>query len=220
MLNKEMFLKELEKLLSDLSPEEKREAMTFYEEYFLEAGEEKEADVIRELGSPQEVSYKIHDELTGKELACVSPAAAKDEENETKPEKKEKVNGWKIACIVLVCMLLLPIVIPLAIAAVAVVAGLLIAFFAVLLGILIGVIGFVVAFAAAGVAFFILGITKLLVAPFASLILLGVSFVLLGMFVLISWLLVKIIVVILPAVIKAVWKLICMPFRKKEGARA
>ena len=55
-MNKNEFLKQLDQLLSDFPEEERREAMEYYVEYFDEAGPEKEDEVLKELGSPQEVA--------------------------------------------------------------------------------------------------------------------------------------------------------------------
>lgn len=60
------FLNELERLLSDLPEEERREALQYYEDYFADAGEEKEEEVIRELGSPQKVAESIRADYFGK----------------------------------------------------------------------------------------------------------------------------------------------------------
>ena len=69
-MGKEVFLDRLEQLLSDISQEEREEAMAFYRSYFEEAGEENEAFVIEELGSPEKVAEAIKRDLgmiTGKE---------------------------------------------------------------------------------------------------------------------------------------------------------
>lgn len=236
-MNKEKFLQELSRLLSDLSIEEKQEAMTFYEEYFMEAGEDKEEQVLRELGSPQEVSYKIHEELAGKELVCYDAAAGQrekankesSEQSESESGKTDKsgkkktpANGWKIACIVILFLIALPIVGPIALglgaAALVIVIAVVASVFAVLFALFVTVLALVVSAAAVGIVFLILGIIKLVTAPFAALILLGLSLILLGAFLLCCWLLVKLCIVVVPAVAKAIWKLICMPFHKKEGA--
>ena len=59
------FLKELEYLLQDIPEEEKRDAISYYEDYFRVAGAEQEADVISELGSPERVAAMIRAELGG-----------------------------------------------------------------------------------------------------------------------------------------------------------
>lgn len=59
------FLKELEYLLQDIPEEEKGDAIAYYRDYFQEAGEDHEQDVIRELGSPERVAAMIRAELGG-----------------------------------------------------------------------------------------------------------------------------------------------------------
>ena len=65
-MNKDQYLRKLEYLLSDLPEEERREAMEYYVEYFEEAGPEREAEVMRELGTPETVAETIHKELADK----------------------------------------------------------------------------------------------------------------------------------------------------------
>ena len=50
-MNRKEFMDQLEKLLSDISEDERREALDYYESYFDEAGEAEEASVIQKLGS-------------------------------------------------------------------------------------------------------------------------------------------------------------------------
>ena len=51
------YLAELEQLLADLPAQERRDAMNYYEEYFVSAGPDKEEDVIRELGEHGAIYY-------------------------------------------------------------------------------------------------------------------------------------------------------------------
>lgn len=62
-MNRAQFMKQLEKLLSDISEEERKEALDYYESYFDDAGPEREAEVIRELGSPGKVAAIIKADL-------------------------------------------------------------------------------------------------------------------------------------------------------------
>ena len=55
-MDRMQFMKQLEELLSDISETERMEALDYYNSYFDDAGPEKEADVIRELGSPGKVA--------------------------------------------------------------------------------------------------------------------------------------------------------------------
>ena len=61
-MTKYEYLAELERLLATLPEQERRDAMNYYEEYFVSAGPEKEAEAIRELGTPQQAAQKILEE--------------------------------------------------------------------------------------------------------------------------------------------------------------
>ena len=65
-MNRIQFMLELAALLQDISVEERTEAMKYYNDYFDEAGEENEAEIIRELGSPAKVAAEIKAGLGGK----------------------------------------------------------------------------------------------------------------------------------------------------------
>ena len=62
-MNRKEFMDQLEKLLSDISEDERREALDYYESYFDEAGEAEEASVIQKLGSPGKVAAIIKADL-------------------------------------------------------------------------------------------------------------------------------------------------------------
>ena len=62
-MNRAQFMEQLEKLLSDISEEEREEALAYYESYFDDAGPQREAEVIRELGSPGKVAAIIKADL-------------------------------------------------------------------------------------------------------------------------------------------------------------
>ena len=62
-MNRAQFMEQLRKLLSDISEEERQEALDYYESYFDDAGEDQEANVIRELGSPGKVAAIIKADL-------------------------------------------------------------------------------------------------------------------------------------------------------------
>lgn len=64
-MNKEKFLKELEHLLMDLSEEEREEALSYYQDYFDEAGPEHEVGLLRKLGSPEKVAAELKCALAG-----------------------------------------------------------------------------------------------------------------------------------------------------------
>lgn len=53
------FMKTLGELLSDISEEERSEALLYYEDYFEDAGPDREQIIINELGSPDKVAASI-----------------------------------------------------------------------------------------------------------------------------------------------------------------
>lgn len=62
-MDRAQFMEQLKKLLSDVSEAERLEALDYYNSYFDDAGEENEAAVIRELGSPGKVAAIIKADL-------------------------------------------------------------------------------------------------------------------------------------------------------------
>ncbi|MEG0277137.1 MAG: DUF1700 domain-containing protein [Coprobacillus sp.] len=64
-MSRQEFMKELKYLLQDISDDERAEALSFYEDYFDEAGVDNEDKVIAELGEPSRVAAIIKDGLRG-----------------------------------------------------------------------------------------------------------------------------------------------------------
>lgn len=58
-MNRELFMRDLARFLSDLPAEEREQALNYYEDYFEDAGPENEQKVIEELGSPVDVAKQI-----------------------------------------------------------------------------------------------------------------------------------------------------------------
>ena len=92
------FLAALEQLLAPLPETERKDALSYYEDYLDAAGPENETRAIAELGSPEEVARKILDEQTpaGSSAAPASPAR--------KPRSRWRmVLGGGLAVLVLAC---------------------------------------------------------------------------------------------------------------------
>lgn len=75
MMDREQFLQQLRALLADTAPEEREEAIRYYEEYFDEAGPEQEQAILAELGSPAKVAAIIRANVPGSRPAYTKPAA-------------------------------------------------------------------------------------------------------------------------------------------------
>lgn len=92
------FLAALEQLLAPLPEAERKDALSYYEDYLDTAGPENEARAIAELGSPEEVARKILDEQppADSSAAPASPAC--------KPRSRWRmVLGGGLAVLILVC---------------------------------------------------------------------------------------------------------------------
>ena len=139
-MNKESFMQELARLLGDISPQERQEALNFYEEYFHDAGPEKEQEVLKELGSPMQVAAKIKEGLdatvgveNGPQTAENSAAQGMQNNSgytaytEQEPPKKHSV--WKTIGLVFLIICASPLLLAFA----SVILSLLIAWFLVLM---------------------------------------------------------------------------------------
>lgn len=74
-------------LCIELPEDEYSNVMQYYTEYFAEAGQEKEQEVLKELGSPEDLAKKIIAEYKGKTVAEINVISSK---------KKSLPIGWII----------------------------------------------------------------------------------------------------------------------------
>ena len=90
------FLAALEQLLAPLPEAERKDALSYYEDYLDAAGPENEARAIAELGSPEEVARKILDEQSPQGASAVPASPA--------PRSRWRmVLGGGLAVLVLAC---------------------------------------------------------------------------------------------------------------------
>lgn len=106
-MTKTEYLKRIEMCLQDIPAEERRDAMSYYNDYFDEAGEENIREVIKELGSPEDVAAKIRENIT-------DTVKANPQNNDAKENKAQKLPQWVIT--LMITGLVLIIVVPLFIA--------------------------------------------------------------------------------------------------------
>ena len=82
-MNRIEYMTKLASLLQDIPEVERKDAMKYYNDYFDEAGEENEEQVIREFGAPEEVAENIKADLKGNAWSAgrisVSRTAISDE---------------------------------------------------------------------------------------------------------------------------------------------
>ena len=79
-MTKQEFLQRLNRLLADVTREEREEALRYYEEYFDEAGPDEEQAILNELGSPEKVAAIIKANVPGSRIPprYQAPAAGQD----------------------------------------------------------------------------------------------------------------------------------------------
>ncbi len=223
-MNRIEFLERLERLLLDIPYTERREALDYYTEYFEDA-EKDDEEVIRTLGSPEEVAHNIREELAGKELSEVVEVidASSEEENfhndttgteeKAKDGEKKQLEGWQIALIIVGAVVLFPVYGGVIVGALGACFGVIAGCFGIILGLMAASVGLAIA----SVFVLILAIVKFAISPLASLFLIGLSVFLAGIAMLCmiaSW---KSITVLIPAIWKGIVYIWNSIFHRKEG---
>ncbi len=197
-MNKESFLSQLKQKLTALSSEEREAALTYYEEYFNDAGIENEQSVINELGSVEKVAngilrennYPVIDNNNTDNKSSVAPSDSKVSSN---------INYGTIAILIIFYIILSPVIIPF-----------FFAIFGVLLGFSIAGIGILIS----GFAVSITGIISMFLSPINGLLVLGVGFILLALGILISTFMINLCAVGIPSLVRGIVKIFKYPFQK------
>lgn len=168
-MNREDFMKELVAKLSRLPEEERLAAIAYYEEYFDEAGPNKEAEVIRELGNPSDIAKQLMADFVVREAEVTS----------MKPKQ-----SFETVWIIIAALFAGPIALPIAIT----VASLGVAAIVTVGALIFSGIITVVALAGSSVLVGITGIGALFVHPATGIVMLGGSLTLIGISLLIGML--------------------------------
>lgn len=225
-MNRAEFMQKLGALLGDIELNERTDALKYYADYFDDAGSENEGQVIEELGSPEKVAKMIKAELNAKgkesgeftesgyknpayeEKATVVTGATQG--NQTVPPKND---AGRIVLIVLLCLLAIPVGIP--------VLG---TVFSIIIGILSTIFGLIIGFGAAaiglimgGVVLLVVGFLNIVAAPFASFVLIAASLFMTALGILFMILTVLICGKLLPAFFRGVVYLFSAPFKRREA---
>jgi uncharacterized membrane protein len=197
-VNKESFLQELRRKLTVLSSEEREAAITYYEEYFNDAGLENEQSVLNELGSVDKVVNGI---LKENNYPIVDSGIKENSDNKYNKEEQVKpnVDYGMIALIVIATIFLAPIILPI-----------FFAIFGVLVGFLFAGIGIIIA----GVAVSAMGLVALFLTPMNGLLIFGLGLVLFSTGVIITTFMVNICAIGIPSLVRAIVRVCKIPFQK------
>lgn len=223
-MNAYEYLQALRAALAVLPDDEIDSAMRYYEDYFLDAGDENAAQVIEQLGPPEQVAEAILRDYTG--VARRRPERFEEEKAQTvdgvplgrdgKPlTRKKGINPWMLACIVLLALIFGPI-------AVAVIGAIIVA----VVGLVIGIAACVVAVPAAtliGGGALVLFSFLLWATPASALATLGAGLVVGAVGLLLVLLVIKLCILFVPPIIRGLVALIRWPIEKirnclKRGA--
>ena len=220
-MNRVDFMEQLESLLQNISPAEREEALQYYNEYFNDAGEENEQDVIEALGNPAKVAENIKRDLSGNGYgeSAYQKTSASDkaivEYRQTSAEgasKENKLSTGVIVLIVILCVLASPIALGMG-------SG--------ILGTLIGIIaswfGLILSFGAVAIllllamlVLLIVGIMCAFQAPLVGVVVLGIGLLCGGIGILFLMLTVAMAGIATPAICSGIAKLFRKLFGKKE----
>ena len=223
-MNAYEYLQALRAALAVLPDDEIDSAMRYYEDYFLDAGDENAEKVIEQLGPPEQVAEAILRDYTG--VARRRPERFEEEKAQTvdgvplgrdgKPlTRKKGINPWMLACIVLLALIFGPI-------AVAVIGGIIVA----AVGLIVGVAACVVAVPAAtliGGGALVLFSFLLWATPASALATLGAGLAVGAVGLLLVLLVIKLCILFVPPIIRGLVALIRWPTQKirnclKRGA--
>ncbi|MBR0511261.1 MAG: DUF1700 domain-containing protein [Ruminococcus sp.] len=170
-MNKLEFLTRLRNSLErgGMPAEDINDALTYYEEVFMDAGFGKEEETAASMGAPEEVAVNI---LRESGITPPPPPAPQNIAAAPQPQKK-KPSGGAIAASIIIGVLTFPIWLPLLIAAVTI-----------LFVVIVVLLSLVFAFIAAGIGLIIGGFAILFEVPSVALMALGAGFIITGLVIL------------------------------------
>ena len=174
-MNKLEFLTRLRNSLErgGMAAEDINDALTYYEEVFMDAGFGKEEETAASMGIPEEVAGNILREA-GITPPPAPAAAPQNMNGAQQPQQKKKVSGGTIALSIVLGVLTFPIWLPVLIVAVVM-----------LFVVIVVLFSLVIAFIAAGIGLIICGFAVLFEAPSVALMAIGAGFIITGIVLLI-----------------------------------
>lgn len=223
-MNKATFMARLNELLADITEAEKEEALSYYEEYFADAGEENEESVIQSLGSPEKVAATIKAGLSenAQEEGEFSENGytnsyydVKDEVVTTNTGNNRKglsgigTSGWII--ILLLCLFALPILGPILLGIAGTIFGILVAIAAMIFAVFVtGVV-----LVAAAIAMVVAGFATLFATPIVGVALIGAALIVAGIGILAAILGLWVVTKVIPPLFRGLVTVIRKPFEGK-----
>lgn len=168
-MNRVDFMQQLERFLMDIPEHDRLDAIAYYNDYFDEAGVENEAQVIRELGSPEKVAttikmdlnasgnteaeYTEHGYEDGREAKHINTPAKQENASKNKKQKRD----FPLALIIILIIFASPILVGVGGGAFGVIIGILAAIFGIVIAVIVTVLALAIAMLACGIACLVAG---------------------------------------------------------------
>ena len=205
-MNKYEYLAQLRAGLAPLSLEEREAAMSYYEEFFSDAGEENEQAVIASLGSPEQLAKSIIDENksdSAEETAASSAEAAPADSTSgftpppTNGQQAKKWTGGQLTLLIVLLVLASPAII-----------GIICGGFGTLIGLIAGFGSAAIGCFVGGIWYFGLGIGTMFTDVIHGLLYMGIGLIFTGLGPLVFYPLCKLIVKLFGICVKGIKALI------------
>lgn len=234
-MNRVEFMQQLERLLMDIPEHDRLDAIAYYNDYFDEAGAENEAQVIRELGSPEKVAtiikmdlnspgnaeakYTEHGYEDGRDGVNINTPARR----ETSSREQKKKRDFPLALIIILVIFASPLLVGVGGGALGIILGVLGAVFGIIVGVIVTVLALAIAMFAcgiacvvAGAALIVLGLMRAVISGVEGLVLVGVGGITFALGVLFTILFVWCAFKWLPALFRLTIDLIQRLFNRRE----
>ena len=184
IMNRNEFMKQLERLLQNVSPMEREEALQYYNDYFDDAGPENEKEVIEALGNPAKVAESIKRDLTGSgdvhakasNRALIEYGNAQStSQGQTQTDGKTGITGktgmptWVIVLLVILLVLASPAILGVGMGLLGVLVGVITAWFSMIFGFGVAAIALLIVM----FVMVVLGIICIFIDPLAGVSLVG-----------------------------------------------
>lgn len=240
------FMNQLEELLRDLPSEEREAALTYYDDYFEDAGPDNTDAVISELGSPERIAAFIKSDLNDNSFKdsekfiytengykdttieedryeVVSndyqefeeEKSSADSESKTTYSKvtgKDNNNTSKILLIIIICIVAIPLGVPVLGTAFGLIVGIL----ATIFGLFVALVAIAGSFLIGGLVLFIAGVVQLFITPINGILMCGSGLILFGLGTLGAILTMLVCTKVIPVMVRGIVDL-CRKLFKKRG---
>ncbi|MBD7895047.1 DUF1700 domain-containing protein [Limosilactobacillus sp. Sa3CUN2] len=164
---RQKYITELEKYLKSLTVTERTNALDFYNEYIEDAGYDDYQEIVKELGTPRQLSNQI--------LADYS-IKANDKETQEGHVASTK-SSWRVFWLIIIAIITSPITFALSLGAL----GVLVAALAAVFGISVGILGTLLGLVFATGVLLYTGIGVIATAPMTGIFYSGAGIALLGL---------------------------------------